>query len=265
MRKKLMLFVVLSVLCLCCSSCGIVGQSALRAIKMSYELAYESTEENTSETKMSKQDEELAIYVEEQFAEKYGKEFEFLNIYSTSFMFSRDCNIKCVDDGIEFQASVHIKDYYEVESENYLLYKYFDDAQNDVIRYTNQYFDEHKLVTRDKTDRITKELPFDTSAELSYEELEALMSLDFYILIPEDTVFSEEEWAIMIEKFASSSEYVDDDEYVENDYREDINLKIYFSVYRVPNDVYQDLEFITTFDEFRKLKNNQNYEITRIL
>ena len=265
MRKKLMLFVVLGVLCWCCSSCGIVGQSALRAVKIGYEL----TKDNTSETKetngMDKQDQALAIYLEEQFAKKYGKEFEFLNIYSTSFMFSRDCNIKCVDDGIEFQASVHIKDYYEVESENYLLYKYFDDAQNDVISYVNQYFDEHKLVTRDKTDRIIKELPFDTSADLSYEEVKAFMSLDFYILIPEDTVFTDEEWDIMIEKFASSSEYVDDDEYVESDYREDINLKIYFNVYRVPKDVYQDLEFMTTFDEFRKLKNNQNYEITRIL
>ncbi|MDE6003787.1 MAG: hypothetical protein K2G88_00165 [Oscillospiraceae bacterium] len=260
MRKKLILFLVLGILCCCCSSCGMIAQLAL--------VGYELTKDDTSETKNI--DEELAIYVEEQFAEKYGKKFEFLNVYSYNFMFSRDCNIKCVDDGIEFQANVYIKDYYKVERENYLIYKYFDEIQNDVIDYVDQYFEDYKLVTTDKTDEIklyNNSIPFENSSfDLSYEELKQIgnISTDCYIFIPEDTVFSDEEWTILIEKIASYNEYTNDD-YIGRAYKKDINLGIYFMVFRIPNEMYHDLEFITTFDEFRKLKENGDYEITRIL
>ncbi|MDE5883495.1 MAG: hypothetical protein K2H29_00205, partial [Oscillospiraceae bacterium] len=145
-------------------------------------------------------------------------------------------------------------------------YKYYDEIQNNVIDYVDQYFEDYKLVTKDKTERITEDLPFDTPAYLSYEELKegGFLSPSFHILIPENTIFSEEEWSILTEKIASSNEYTDDN-YIRSAYKKDINFGVYFMVFRVPDDVYQDLEFITTFDEFRKLKNNQNYEITRIL
>ena len=261
MRKKLMLFMVLGVLCWCCSSCGTIGRIA-QLVLIGYESTYESTKDNTSETKRDKQDEALAIYVEEQFAEKYGKEFEFLNVYSYNFMFSRDCNIKCVDDGIEFQAHVYIYDDYEVQKENHLLYKYFDEIQNDVIDYVDQYFEDYKLVTKDRTERITEDLPFDIPADLSYEELkeEGFLSPSFHILIPEDTVFSDEEWSILTEKIASSNEYTDDD-YIRGAYKKDINFGVYFMVYRIPNEMYNDLEFMTDFVEFGKLGKNA----TRIL
>ena len=91
--------------------------------------------------------------------------------------------MKCLDDGIEFQAHVSV-DTNQVEEENYLLQKYFDG---------------YKLV---KMMGISEYLPFETSPDLSYEELKRLghFTTKFYILIPEDTVFSDEEWSMVTEK-----------------------------------------------------------------
>ncbi|MDE6777640.1 MAG: hypothetical protein K2J25_06820, partial [Oscillospiraceae bacterium] len=63
MRKKLMLFLVLGVLCCCCSSCGMIAKLAF--------AGYELTKDNTSETKISYEEEQFANDVEQQFAEKY--------------------------------------------------------------------------------------------------------------------------------------------------------------------------------------------------
>ncbi|MBD5144253.1 MAG: hypothetical protein HDT22_11755 [Ruminococcus sp.] len=257
MRKKLILFMGLGILCCCCSSCGIITELAL--------AGYELTKDNTSETKISYEEEQFENYVEEQFAEKYGKEFELLDFKWGLMAAVKNCNMKCLDDGIEFQAHVSV-DTNQVEEENYLLQKYFDDVQNDVIDYVNQYFDGYKLV---KMMGISKYLPFETSSNLSYEELKKLghFTTKFYILIPEDTVFSDEEWSMITEKIASSNEYTEDDD-KRSPYKEDINLKIDFSVYCLPNDVYHDLEFVINIIEFRKLLEENtdcDCEITRML
>lgn len=237
MKKKLILFLISAVLPFCCSSCGII------------DIASQLESADSSETKISSE-EEFANYVEQQFKEKYDKEFELIGFSSPFMSISRDCDIKCVDDGIEFQATVHSKDYYEVERENYLLYKHFDDIQDEVVSYVGQYFNDYKLVAND----ISEGLPFEVSADVSYDELKDIMydnncSVSFRILIPEDTVFSETEWSTLVEKVASSNEYTDDD-YIRGAYKRDINLEVYLTVFRTPNEVYNNLEFIITGDEY---------------
>ena len=195
-------------------------------------------------------EEEFVNYVEQQFEEKYGKEFEFIGFSSPFISVSRDCNLKCIDDGIEFQATVHSKDYYEVESENYLLYKYFNNIQDEVVGYVGQYFNNYKIVIND----ISEKLPFEVSADVSYDELKDVMynnncSVSFRILIPEDTVFSETEWNTLVEKIASSNEYTNDD-MIRGAYKRDIHLEVYLTVFRIPNEVYDNLGFSITGDEY---------------
>lgn len=237
MKKKSVLLFIATILFFCCSSCGIIDIAA--------QLGNTDSSETTNSSKN-----EFALYVEQQFEEKYGKEFELIGFSSPFMSISRDCDIKCVDDGIEFQATVHSKDYYEVERENYLLYKYFDSMQDEVVSYVGQYFNDYKLVAND----ISEELPFEVSADVSYDELKNIMydndcSVSFRILIPEDTVFSETEWNTLVEKIASSNEYTDDD-YIRGAYKRDINLEVYLTVFRTPNEVYNNLEFIITEDEY---------------
>lgn len=242
MKKKEILFVMLGVLCLACTYLPSV--EGMMDIIDIIDMAKDTKIKSVNET-------ELRNYAEEKFAEKYGKKFEVLDVYSYNFMFSRDYNIKCVDDGVEFQANIAIKDGFEITRENYLLYKYFDDAQNEINNYIGCYFENYKLVANDKSERITDELPFDTPADLSYEELKERKNLSYtvYILIPEDTNFSDEEWSAIEEKFADSEE--------KNTYKEDMNLRVHFAVFSVPSEMYHQLELMTSFDEFRRLQNNK--------
>ena len=62
MKKKLILFLISAVLPFCCSSCGII------------DIAAQLSNTDSSETKISSE-EESTNYVEQQFEEKYGKEF----------------------------------------------------------------------------------------------------------------------------------------------------------------------------------------------
>ena len=243
MKKKLMLFLILVVLNFCCSSC-----STFEITHQAYEL-YKTGDTEPFETK-SNFEEDFVNYVEQQFKEKYGKEFKLLGFHSPFMSISRDCDMKCIDDGIEFQATVHSKDYYEVEKENYLLYKYFSNIQDEIVGYVGQYFSNYKIVADD----ISEKLPFEVSADVSYDELKNIMynnncSVSFRILIPEDTVFSETEWNTLVEKIASSNEYTNDD-INRGAYKRDINLEVYLTVFRLPNEVYNNLESIITEEEY---------------
>ena len=244
MRKKLILFLGLGILCCCCSSCEIIAELAL--------TGYELTKDNTSETKIS-YEEKFANYVEEQFAEKYGKEFELLNFHSPFMSVRKSCNMKCVDDGIEFQATVYSKDYYEVESENYLCYKYMNEIENDVDSYVSEYFTDFKLAN---FGTVGGKLTFDTDANSSYEELKDALVRDsvhfqFWILIREDCEISEEIWERVAQDIYSRYE-----EHVDvNAYKSDINLLLNFTIDKISSDFYEILPKHIDREQYYQYKN----------
>ena len=161
MKKKLILLLISVFISFFCSSC-----STFEIAHQAYEL-YKTGDTEPFETK-SNFEEDFVNYVEQQFKEKYGKEFKLLGFHSPFMSVSRDCDMKCIDDGIEFQATVHSKDYYEVESEDYLCYKYMNEIENDVDSYVSEYFTDFKLIS---LDMIGGGLSFDTNANSNYEEL----------------------------------------------------------------------------------------------
>ena len=240
MKKKLVLFLISAVLPFCCSSCGII------------DIATQLSNTDSSETKISSE-EEFTNYVEQQFEEKYGKEFELIGFSSPFMSISRDCDIRCVDDGIEFQATVHSKDYYEVESENYLCYKYMNEIENDVDSYVSEYFTDFKLAY---FDTIGGKLSFDTDANSSYEELKDALVRDsvhfqFWVLIREDCEISEETWEKVAQDIYSRYEGNVD----VNAYKSDINLFLYLSIDKVSSDFYEPLPKHINREQYYQYKN----------
>lgn len=219
MKKKLILFLISAVLPFCCSSCGII------------DIAAQLSNTDSSETKISSE-EEFTNYVEQQFEEKYGKEFELIGFSSPFMSISRDCDIKCVDDGIEFQATVHSKDYYEVEKENYLCYKYLNQMRSDIELYMNNYLYDYKYVSI-KIDSIKS--PFETSHDLTYEELRKLVYFECIIYMCNDRIFSDDEMKIMEDKFGGYG--------TEENYKEEIDMRVNFHIYLISKDIYNKFEY----------------------
>ena len=217
--KKIISFLILAVLNFCCSSCGVM------------DIANQLSDTDTSETKISSE-EEFVNYVEQQFLEKYGKNFELLGFYSPFMSIKRECDIKCVDDGIEFQAVVHSKDYYEVESENYLCHKYLNQVQEDIESYMNHYLSDYKYVSIN-VDSI--KLPFDTSPDLTYEEFRKAAAFGCVIYFCNDRTFSDEEMKIIENKFGGYG--------TEKNYKEEIDLRVNFHIYLIPKDTYNQFEY----------------------
>ncbi|MBR4319943.1 MAG: hypothetical protein IKP69_07860 [Oscillospiraceae bacterium] len=227
MKKKLVLLLISAVLSLCCSSC-----STFEVVRQAYEM-YKTGNTEPFETKTNFE-EDFVNYVESQFKEKYGKEFKLLGFHSPFMSISRDCDMKCVDDGIEFQATVHSKDYYEVESENYLCHKYLNQVQEDIHSYMNQYLSDYKYaeINIDST-----ELPFSTSPDLTYEEFRKSTYFYEVICFCNDRNFSDEEMKLIEDKFGGYG--------TEKNYKEEIDMRVNFRIYLIPEDAYNRLETCT--------------------
>ncbi len=239
MKKKLILFLISAVLPFCCSSCGII------------DIAAQLSNTDSSETKISSE-EEFTNYVEQQFEEKYGKEFEVIGFSSPFMSISRDCDIKCIDDGIEFQATVHSKDYYEVESENYLCYKYMDEIENDVESYVSNYFTDFKLVRFNMTGG---RLSFDTEPNLSYENLKEIM-IKSGVRLQYGIIFNN-----TIELSSEQEETINKDilrKYEDNAYNDffrcEIDLNVSFGIYRFSENIYNKMPLHMNEEQFHQYK-----------
>lgn len=240
MKKKIILFLISTVLPFCCSSCGII------------DIAAQLSNADSSETKISSE-EEFNNYVEQQFEEKYGKKFELIGFSSPFMSISRNCDIKCVDDGIEFQATVHSKDYYEIERENYLCYKYVNEIENDVENYVSKYFTDFKLVRFNMTG---SKLPFDTEPNLDYEKLKKIMIKNSvrlqYGIIFNNTIklSSEQEKSINNDILRRYEDNTDVDFF-----RAEINLNVSFGVYRFSEDIYDEMSCHINEEQFHQYKS----------
>lgn len=191
------------------------------------------------------------IYLIEELEKKYNKEFELVSMDSLFVSDSTSCVVRCIDDGIEFEARLHLRHYLEVESENYLCYKYLENVENDVIEYTKKYISDFKIVSLG----FTHGYSYDDPVDITYEEFkEFLPCYSFKIMIPTNTELTDEEWDIIVEKFVSSDEYVDIE--VDDYFREEIDLHIKFSIYKVYVDRYERLDFNMNGEEYRQLCNS---------
>lgn len=200
---------------------------------------------------------------------KYDKKFEVLGGGAPLMSVFQTCDVRCIDDGIEFKARLHDKDYLEVESENYLCYKYLDDITQEVKQYTNKYIKDYKLVVSG----TSFDLPFNTKADLSYDEYKKYLKendifIPYYycILIPEDKQFTDDEWKVLIDKFASDRGYIED--YVDDDYkidtfREDIGLDIDFPIFKTPKERYDLADKIMSSYEYES--KHIDYDGIRIM
>lgn len=182
------------------------------------------------------------IFLEEELEKKYGMDFEVLGGGSAGLLsVAKDCDVRCVEDGVEFEATVHTKDYYEVVSENYLRHKYLPQVQEDIEAYLKKYLSDFKFVEIRAND---KELPFNTSPNLTYEELKQHTYFTCDVYISDQRIFSNEEMSLLFEKFASATTLPADE--TKNNmefYREELNMKVKFYVYTVPQEVYDKMDY----------------------
>ena len=180
------------------------------------------------------------IFLKEELEEKYGMEFEILGGSIGMMSIAEDCDVRCVEDGIEFQATLHTKDYYEVVSENYLRHKYLPQVQEDVETYIKAYLTDFKYV---EVRADTEELPFITSPDLTYEELKQKTYFECTIFISDKRVVTDEEMKLLIEKFASSSKYIPEGNAGDvNTYREELGMDVRFYIFKVDDDIYETLD-----------------------
>lgn len=182
------------------------------------------------------------IFLEEELEKKYGMDFEILGGGSVGLLsVAQDCDVRCVEDGIEFEATLHTKDYYEVVSENYLRHKYLPQVQEDIEAYLKKYLSDFKFVEIRAND---KELPFNTSPNLTYEELKQHTDFSCDVYISDQRIFSNEEMSLLFEKFASATTLpADETDTTIKFYREELNMKVKFYVYTVPQEVYDEIEY----------------------
>lgn len=181
------------------------------------------------------------IFLREELEKKYGMEFEILGGSAGFMSVAEDCDVRCVEDGVEFQATLHTKDYYEVVSENYLCHKYLPQVQEDIEKYVKTYLFDFKYV---EIRADTMELPFSTSPDLTYEELKQEIYFECTIFISDDRVITDEEMKLLIEKFASSNEYIPEGYTEEVDtYREELDMDVRFYLFTVVEHVYKELDY----------------------
>jgi len=181
------------------------------------------------------------VFLEEELEKKYGKDFEILGGSAGFMSIAKDCDVRCVEDGIEFEATVHTKDYYEVVSENYLRHKYLPQVQEDIEAYLKKYLSDFKYV---EVRADTEELPFNTSPNLTYEELKQHTDFSCYVYISDQRIFSNEEMSLLFEKFASdTTSSTDETDVTMKFYRDEINMKVKFYIYTIPQEVYDEIEY----------------------
>ncbi len=182
------------------------------------------------------------VFLEEELEKKYGMDFEVLGGGSAGLLsVAKDCDVRCVEDGIEFEATVHTKDYYEVVSENYLRHKYLPQVQEDIEAYLKKYLSDFKFVEIKANDI---ELPFNTSPNLTYEELKQHTYFTCDVYISDQRIFSNEEMSLLFEKFASTTTNSTDKTDVTMDYyRDELNMKVKFYIYTIPQEVYDEIEY----------------------
>ncbi|MBR4021174.1 MAG: hypothetical protein IKI94_01030 [Ruminococcus sp.] len=182
------------------------------------------------------------IFLEEELEKKYGMDFEILGGGSVGLLsVAQDCDVRCVEDGIEFEATLHTKDYYEVVSENYLRHKYLPQVQEDIEAYLKKYLSDFKFVEIRAND---KELPFNTSPNLTYEELKQHTDFTCDVYISDQRIFSNEEMSLLFEKFASATTLpTDETDTTIKFYKDELNMKVKFYIYTVPQEVYDEIEY----------------------
>ena len=181
------------------------------------------------------------VFLEEELEKKYGMDFEVLGGSAGFMSIAKDCDVRCVEDGIEFEATVHTKDYYEVVSENYLRHKYLPQVQEDIEAYLKKYLSDFKFVEIRANDI---ELPFNTSPNLTYEELKQQTYFYCNVYISDDRIFNEEEMSLLFEKFASdTTSSTDETDVTMNFYKDELNMKVKFYIYTIPQEVYDEIEY----------------------
>ena len=181
------------------------------------------------------------IFLEEELEKKYGMDFEILGGSAGFMSIAKDCDVRCVEDGVEFEATVHTKDYYEVVSENYLRHKYLPQVQEDIEAYLKKYLSDFKFVEIRAND---KELPFNTSPNLTYEELKQHTDFTCDVYISDQRIFSNEEMSLLFEKFASdTTSSTDETDVTMNFYRDELNMKVKFYIYTIPQEVYDEIDY----------------------
>lgn len=181
------------------------------------------------------------VFLKEELEEKYGMEFEIMGGSIGMMSIAEDCDVRCVEDGIEFQATLRTKDYYEVVSENYLRHKYLPQVQEEIEAYLETYLSDFKFIeiTADE-----KELPFNTSPNLTYEELKQQTYFVCDVYISDDRIFDKEELTLLFEKFSSNTtSSANETDNTTGYYRNEINMKVKFYVYTVPQKVYDGMQY----------------------
>lgn len=181
------------------------------------------------------------IFLKEELEKKYGMEFEILGGSAGFMSIAEDCDVRCVEDGVEFQATVHTKDYYEVVSENYLRHKYLPQVQSDLEAYVKKYLSDFKYVEI----RVnTKEMPFGTAPDLTYDELKQETYFECSVYISEEREFTNDEMEMLNEKFASSTaESYEHSDVIKSYYKEELNMNVNFRVYTVPQEIYDEMDY----------------------
>lgn len=90
----------------------------------------------------------------------------------------------------------------------------------------------------------TKELPFSTDPDLSYEELKQETYFECNVYISEDRVFSDGEMELLFKKFTSSTgNSVNGTDVTIGYYRDEISMKVKFYVYTVPQKIFDGMEY----------------------
>ncbi len=180
-------------------------------------------------------------FLKEELEKKYAMEFEILGGSGGLMSIAEDCDVRCVDDGIEFQATLHTKDYYEVVSENYLRHKYLPQVQDEIEAYLKTYLSDFKFIEIRADD---KELPFDTSPNLTCEELKQQTYFLCDVYISEDRTFTDDEMSLLFEKFGSDTTDPNSKTDIPTGYyRNELNINVKFYVYTVPQDVYEKMDY----------------------
>ncbi len=200
---------------------------------------YRKTEVSSSEISVPKNS--ARIFLKEELEKKYGMEFEILGGSAGFMSIAEDCDVRCVEDGVEFQATVHTKDYYEVVSENYLRHKYLPQVQADLEAYMKKYLSDFKYV---EIRANTKEMPFSTPPDLTYDELKQETHFECSVYISEERAFTDEEIEILAEKFSSST--AESNEYsdiIKSYYKEELNMNVNFRFYTVPQEIYDEMDY----------------------
>ena len=185
------------------------------------------------------------IYLIEELEKKYNKEFELVSMDSLFVSDSTSCVVRCIDDGIEFEANLHLRNYLEVESDNYLYYTHLEEIKQDCIDYFGEYFDEFKIIVG----QPTREISFSINADISYEDLKTQMKKDG-VLTSIDVVISrpfsltDEELKIIQRDLP---DFHDDNGY----YREKLGLYLFSYVVSVPQEVYLSIPEVSGKDFYK--------------